>query len=457
MGRDRYINDRPGTLARLQMDERGTSAPHEPFAPEDDSDSVVLPALTLPTLKRVALKPDSSARHRRPHPHDPRLAFHGEESWPQRYPSGSPSTWTGSYGQPTPARRTVASRPTQSDLERIRAAHVDLVPARSRHTRSAARWLTRSGQTAARAITTVTRHRAPLAVLALVLVLVSVIANTAGTVRDASRGTESQWRSIAGIGPLIPPGPPPAPEPVGPHYYMDKYGFDTPTNIQRIADPERDRLIVMLPWAVKATAAYNKRYKTRIEPQLLLWWTHAEGIKARINFSNCSSQRPRPGTSYFTNIENCSHASFWQLGYGNQFSEIYVLKNAFRDLYGDPNDAQLVRKVGQWVLDYDRKIGTTPPCGGYSCTFPARTIDSILSGIDMTPGKVVEDNWWASVLSRDPGINSYMIARALAGFNRAATKRWLGCYYQEPCWGSLSNRLGDILVAWPDLRKAARV
>ena len=131
----------------------------------------------------------------------------------------------------------------------------------------------------------------------------------------------------------------------------------------------------------------------------LVFWTHAEGIRGRINYSNCANQVPSGG--YFQVIQNCNRANFWQLGYGNQFSVIYVLKNAFTDLYGDPNDKQAVARVGQAVLDFDRKMGTTPQCGGYSCTFPAKTIDEIMDGIDMRTGVVAEGNWWAAVLYLD--------------------------------------------------------
>src|SRR5262249_8837185 len=199
-----------------------------------------------------------------------------------------------------------------------------------------------------------------------------------------------------------------------------------------------------------------QRYQASIEPQMLLWWTHSEGIKGRINYSNCANNPPRSG-SYFTDIENCPHASFWQLGYGNQFSVIYVLTNAFRDMHGDPDDRNLVQHVGQRVLNFDRAQGTVPKCGGYSCTFPAMTIDQIMSGIDTTTGVKTADNWWASVLSRDPGINCYMIAHALTYFNHQATRNWVGSYYYEPYWQNESNRLGDILRAWTALRHDVRV
>jgi hypothetical protein len=80
-----------------------------------------------------------------------------------------------------------------------------------------------------------------------------------------------------------------------------------------------------------------------------------------------------------------------------------------------------------------------------------------MSGIDMTTGVKATDNWWASVLSRDPAINCYMIAHALTFFNHEATKRWRGNYYYEPYWGYESNKLNDILIAWPALRRAAHL
>lgn len=262
---------------------------------------------------------------------------------------------------------------------------------------------------------------------------------------------------FGGAGPAPTPTPRPAPDFLDAGHYVSVYGFDYPRNIQPLPADERERLVIMLPFALKAAAAYDARYYARIEPEMLLWWTHSEGIGARINYSNCANYAPRAGTNYFSNIENCPHASFWQLGYGNQFSVIYVLKDAFRDLHGDPNNARLVQQVGQWVLDYDRSQGTVPACGGYSCTFPARTIDQIMAGTRQTTSSVTEDNWWASVLSRDPAINCYMIAHALTFFNHEATRKWVGCYYAEPCWGTESDRLGDILAAWPSLRQAAGV
>ena len=287
-----------------------------------------------------------------------------------------------------------------------------------------------------------------------VILLFSIVAGAIGGVRSPAQFSQAAWKAFADLVPYSGPvAAAAAPESLDAQHYINKYGFDKPNAPTAIGADERARLAVMLPAAIKATAAYDARYKKSIEPQLLVFWTHAEGIRGRINYSNCANQVPSGG--YFQVIQNCNRASFWQLGYGNQFSEIYVLKNAFTDLYGDPNDRQTIARVGQAVLDFDRKMGTTPQCGGYSCTFPAKTIDEIMDGIDMRTGVVAEGNWWAAVLSRDPLINCYMIAHALTFFNHNATKGWTGCYYQEPCWQRTSDRLGDILAAWPDLYAAA--
>jgi hypothetical protein len=299
-------------------------------------------------------------------------------------------------------------------------------------------------------------HRRAMTLLAglTVILLFSVVAGVIGGIRSPAQFSQAAWKAFADLVPYSGPvAAAAAPESLDAQHYINKYGFDQPHSPTAIGADERARLAVMLPAAIKATAAYDARYKKSIEPQLVVFWTHGEGIRGRINYSNCANQNPPGG--YFQVIQNCNHASFWQLGYGNQFSEIYVLKNAFTDLYGDPNDKQAVARVGQAVLDFDRKMGTTPQCGGYSCTFPAKTIDEIMDGIDMRTGVVAEGNWWAAVLSRDPLINCYMIAHALTFFNHNATKGWTGCYYQEPCWQRTSDRLGDILAAWPDLYAAA--
>ncbi|HEX6542052.1 MAG TPA: hypothetical protein VF040_09885 [Ktedonobacterales bacterium] len=334
-----------------------------------------------------------------------------------------------------------------------------LVPGSVPRRRGIGYGLRRAGQRLAGPLHVVRAHRKALSVFGLALILFGVLANTTGLLSSSSGLLSAgQWVALASLGGPPPTATPrPAPDTTNPAYYVRKYGFDYPSSPRGIPSDEFQRLAYMLPFAYQATAAYDQRYHQSIEPEMLVWWTHSEGIRGRINYSNCANYPPRAGYSYFTNIQNCPHASFWQLGYGNQFSVIYVLKNAFRDLHGDPNDPKLVQKVGQWVLDFDRRAGTYPPCGGYSCTFPARTIDSIMSGIDTTLGVQTADNWWASVLSRDPAINCYMIAHALTYFNHQATRGWIGCYYAEPCWGNESNRLGDILSAWPALRRAAHL
>ncbi len=122
-------------------------------------------------------------------------------------------------------------------------------------------------------------------------------------------------------------------------------------------------------------------------------------------------------------------------------------------MHGDPNDAGLVQQVGQAILNYDSSQHTTPACGGYSCTFPTMTIDQIMADVHYTSSddKETISNWWASVLSRDPGINSYMDAQGLSSFSHAQTKGWIGCYYQEPCWQHISDSLWQILENWQAL------
>jgi hypothetical protein len=303
----------------------------------------------------------------------------------------------------------------------------------------------------------VRRNKTLLVVLALVAVLTTTLVAVSNTTSVLGDLNQTTWETLSGQHDPPTPTPLPAPDISAAGHYVDKYGFDWPSGPQPLPGDERARIIFMLPYAYRAAAAYDRRYHNSIEPEMLVWWTHAEGIGARINYSNCANNSTRPGTDYNSDIENCPQSNFWQLGYGNQFSVIYVLKNAFTDMYGDPNNAALVQKVGQWVLDFDAKQGTVPACGGYSCTFPRLTIDQIMSGVDETSGVVAADNWWASVLSRDPAINCYMIAHALSFFNHAATLNWVGCYYYEPCWGYESNRLGDILAAWPGLRQAAHI
>ena len=237
------------------------------------------------------------------------------------------------------------------------------------------------------------------------------------------------------------------------NYYITKYGFDAPQMVKALADDEMQRLKQMLPYARAASARYDARYQGHVEPAMLLWWTHAEEIGARINYSNCANESPPSGQSYFSSIMNCDRPDFWQLGYGNQFGNIWVLKDAFSDMHGNPNDPALVQQVGQAVLDYDRSQQTTPACGGYPCTFPAMTIDQIMADVHWhaSDHRETDSNWWASVLSRDPGINSYMLALALSSFSHEQTRTWVGCYYQEPCWQYESDSMWQILDNWKTL------
>ncbi len=235
-------------------------------------------------------------------------------------------------------------------------------------------------------------------------------------------------------------------------YYINKYGFDAPKSVKALPADEFERLKLMLPYALSATARYDARYQGRVEPEMLLWWTHAEEIGAHINYSNCANEAP-PSGSYFVSIMNCDRPDFWQLGYGNQFGNIWVLKDAFTDMHGDPNNATLVQDVGQAVLAFDASQNVSPACGGYTCTFPTMTIDQIMADVHWhaSDHKETTSNWWASLLSRDPGINSYMLALALSSFSHEQTKGWVGCYYQEPCWQYESDSMWQILANWKAL------
>ena len=341
-------------------------------------------------------------------------------------------------------------------LKRLRSLDVMLVPGNTRRSRTHTLPHGLFGEAADR-FAFLRAHRVLLVALTIVTVLSLTVTTAVSTGQVEAFLAGSPWQTSSGSGAAPTPTPRPAPDTLDAGHYVAKYGFDWPANTQSLPDDERQRMVFMLPAAYRAAAAYDQRYHQSMEPELIVWWTHAEGIGARINYSNCANRSTRPGTNYFSDIENCPVANFWQLGYGNQFSVIYVLKNAFADLYGNPNDTKLVQKVGQWVLDFDQRQGTVPKCGGYSCTFPAKTIDQIMAGVNQNTGALTDDNWWASVLSRDPAINCYMVAHALTFFNHNATRNWVGCYYAEPCWGYESNRLGDILSAWPGLRRAANI
>lgn len=448
--------------------------------------TLVVPLVTLPTLPAVYVASGTSDDEAESAeewgdgydeteaaPSDEAQFGHGAQDAPRHPSRRRASTQARAIGRQRlslpsprlPVRAHVTAQPTgrresqilvRSDLsraeqsKRLRSLDVTVVPGGKRATR--ARSLARGVFVkAADRFALLRAHRVLVVVLTIVTVLSVTVTTAVSTGQVAAFLAGSPWQSLSGSGSV------PAPDILDVGHYVSKYGFDWPRDTLPLPDDERQRIVFMLPAAYKAAMVYDQRYHQSIEPELIVWWTHAEGIGARINYSNCANHPPRPGTNYFTNIENCPVANFWQLGYGNQFSVIYVLKNAFTDLYGNPNDTKLVQKVGQWVLDFDQRQGTVPKCGGYTCTFPAKTIDQITAGINQTTGAVTEDNWWASVLSRDPAINSYMVAHALTFFNHNATRNWVGCYYAEPCWGYESNRLGDILSAWPGLRRAAGI
>ncbi len=309
--------------------------------------------------------------------------------------------------------------------------------------------------------TTGERHglagRAQLVILLCALTALGLGVAFGGVLKNGASFIGSPFDNSSGSAGIAQPptnGPtlPPELDTTDTTYYINKYGFDAPQTVKALPDDEMQRLKQMLPYAVAATARYDARYQGQVEPQMLLWWTHAEEIGARINYSNCANESP-PSGSYFISIMNCDRPDFWQLGYGNQFGNIWVLKDAFTDMHGNPNDPALVQQVGQAVLDYDKLQHTTPECGGYSCTFPAMTIDQIMADVHWhaSDHRETESNWWASVLSRDPGINSYMLALALSSFSHEQTRTWVGCYYQEPCWQYESDSLWQILDNWKAL------
>jgi hypothetical protein len=349
----------------------------------------------------------------------------------------------------TALQAVVATASPASDFP----ADVVLIPA-ARHRLPAS--VRRGMRRAFGVVSRVRRHPSLLSVVVLVMVVMGVIADMTGVAQEAGTFSAGAWHALAGLLPAndaainLPVSPP---ADYADQHYVDKYGFFRASTVTPIPSWEYPNLVQMAAPDIRGTLAYDKRYHQSIEPQLVMYWTHAEGIRGRISYSNCANEN----ANYFSTITNCDHASFWQLGYGNQFGVIYVLKNAFTDIYGDPNNTAMVQKVGQWVLNYDRSQSTTPVCGGYSCTFPAKTIDDIMSGVNLKTGVMAEDNWWASVLSRDPAINCYMIAHALTFFNHAATRNWVGCYYAAPCWQRNSDRLADILSAWHTILNDAGV
>jgi hypothetical protein len=407
-------------------------------------DTLVTPALTLPPVSRRRADTEARALARR--------LDDASDSGAVAPRDSELSSTALAPRQPM----TLGVRERKARVRSLRAEGVDFIPGRKLSSRFSVRLRREGVPKSAETASFIRRHKTLILILAMITIA-SITAGTAtGTFSALNTWANPDWSSInqSQIAPT--PTPLPAPDITDAAHYVAKYGFDYPRG-SPITGPEFTRLVYMLPFAYSATAAFDRRYNQTIEPEMLLWWTHSEGIGGHINYSNCANHPPIAGQNYFTNIQNCSQANFWQLGFGNQFSVIYVLKNAFRDTHGDPNDAKLVQQVGQWVLNYDMSQGTVPKCGGYSCTFPTMTIDQIMSGVNETTGVVTADNWWASVLSRDPAINVYMIAQALTFFNHEATKKWIGCYYYEPCWGYESNNLGDVLASWGRLKQAAHI
>lgn len=220
-------------------------------------------------------------------------------------------------------------------------------------------------------------------------------------------------------------------------HYVAKFGFYNPTSTYKISNNTFSALKNMMPYAFTGADKFNQRYRTTVEPELIVWWSYAEGIGGRVTFSNCHDS--------VYSITNCSTPSNWQLGYGIQFSAVKgILVNAFTDTHGNPNDTNLVRSVGQNVLNIDKNNGSN--CG---CSFPSLTVGQIASGISY--GGAVQDNFWASILSRDPAINAYINAEALqiSWFNRQLAWGW-GSYYKNN-WQLYSNYLATILNNWISL------
>jgi len=214
-----------------------------------------------------------------------------------------------------------------------------------------------------------------------------------------------------------------AADPTQMQYYIDKYHFANSTTVQPIDDSKKKQLEFLAPYFGKAVTAFNKRYKATMDPQLVMWWTASEGTQEQTH-SNCANVDMV--------LHNCkANPTFWQLGpagiqfkflgyYGSDANPMPLLKAAFTDMKGDPNDANLVQKTGQAVLDYDKihKNPVDPVCGGMSCAFPSLTIDQIYKDVHCgaspcNGGTPTDSNWWASVLTRDPEIGAYIQARGL--------------------------------------------
>ncbi len=293
--------------------------------------------------------------------------------------------------------------------------------------------------------------------LALILEMAAVMALGGGVARASSADPASpdaatdtftgHWTQPASTSDV-----PPAVESTALSVYAGQYGFFAPKAPVTIASDEMARLAVLVPYARVAAARVNSRYVAALQPEMVLWWTHADGIHAHVNYSNCANEQDQ----YFSHLHNCDKPWFWQLGaVADQFSYVVYLRSAVEDMYGPgaADNATLVQRLGQQVLDFDRHVGTTPTCGGYPCTFPTTTISALLQNVSLKAQ--TDANWYAAALMRDPGIGSWMTARALRNFSHAQTRDWVGCYYAASCWQRLSDRMGDILNAWPTLVQLA--
>jgi hypothetical protein len=298
------------------------------------------------------------------------------------------------------------------------------------------------------------RRMSAFGVMGVVLVGMTALAAGGGTAMAMSQAgsgasAPNTWHWIRPAGG---DGQPQANETTASATYAAQYGFFA-AHVGTIAADELARLAVLVPFARVAASRVNSRYGAHLQPELVLWWTHAEGIRGRINYSNCANEKDQ----YFTHIHNCDHPSFWQLGAaGDQFSYVVYLREAVEDMYGvgASDNTALIQQLGQHVLNFDSETGTTPHCGGYSCAFPSTTVVALMQGV--TTDHQTDANWYASVLMRDPGVGAWMTARALRNFSRDQTRGWVGCYYAASCWQRLSDRLGDVLAAWPGLVRTAQ-
>ena len=212
------------------------------------------------------------------------------------------------------------------------------------------------------------------------------------------------------------------------------------------------------PYAIQAAQAYNSiAGHDKVEPQMLVWWAVYD-TGGRINYNNCNDLGTPKGYNYYNWNTNCNNTWLWQLGYGAQFSHVKIMKEGFQKLYGDPNNAKVVQEVGQAILDFDETIPTAPPCGNYGCTFPSMSIDQILSGVVINKqgsplnNPLPEDNWWASVLLRDPLLNAYNMADILTVdiINKNAVCSWRGNYCTA--WGAgMTNSLSQVVKMWDSI------